>query len=167
VEVELSSDPQTVYFRNMNKEEQRNQRVQVKNTSKNILHIKSIDPGDKMIIVDLINRSPNWPIEIKKDESLDLLVTFRYQLDKPRLSKQIKINYSGGEANVTFLRVYATLKQEPKKPQTQTKPPSQKVKKQKVPKPMSVETSPAKEVYPMPPPPPNFQQKGEKNKPKD
>ena len=90
VEVELSSNPQTVYFRDMNKEEQRDQRVQVKNTSKNILHIKSIDPGDKMIIVDLINRSPNWPIEIKKDESLDLLVTFRYKLDKPRLSKQIK-----------------------------------------------------------------------------
>jgi len=167
VEVELSPDPQTVYFRNLKKGEQSNQRVQLKNTSKNILHISSINANDKMIAVDLINHSPDWPIELKKDESLDLLVSFQYQIDKPRLSKQIKINYTGGEANEAFLRVYATLKEEPKEPETLTKPLPKDVSEKKNLKPMSVETSPSNEIFPLPPPPPNIQLKGDRNKPND
>jgi hypothetical protein len=167
VEVEILFDPTTVYFRDMNKGEERNQRVHIKNTSKNTLHISSINPDDDMVKVDLINRTPDWPLELKQDESLDLLVNFLYQQEKPRFSKQIKINYKGGEGNVAHLRVYATQKPKPKKPQEQTKPLPKDVNQQKDAKPLSVETSPSKEVFPMPPPPPDMPPKEERNKPKE
>lgn len=167
VEVEIFFDPTTVYFRDMKKGEQRNQRVHLKNTSNNILHISSINPGDDMLLVDLINRTPDWPIELKQDESLDLLVSFRYELDKPRFSNQVKINYKGGEGTVAHLRVYATQKPKPQKPQAQPEPIPKDVGQQKNAKPESVETSPPKKVFPMPPPPPRMPPKEEINKPQE
>ncbi|MGA1865645.1 MAG: hypothetical protein ACMUHX_11360 [bacterium] len=79
VEVEISFDPTTVYFRDMNLGEERNQRVHLKNTSGSLLLISAIDPGDDTILVDLMNRAPDWPLELKPDETLDLLVSFKYQ----------------------------------------------------------------------------------------
>jgi hypothetical protein len=167
VEVEIFFDPTTVYFRDMNKGEERNQRIHLKNTSNNILHISSINPDDDNVLVDLINRTPAWPIELKQDESMDLLVTFRYQLDKPRFSKQLKVNYKGGEGNVAHLRVYATQKPKPKKPQEQTKPLPKDVNQHKDAKPVSVEISPSKKDFPMPPPPPDMPPEEEINKQKE
>jgi len=119
VEVELSADPMTVYFKEMKKGEQRLHKVLLKNTSQNALNISSIDVSDDMIKVDLINNSPNWPIELKSNTSMELLVSFRFATDSARFSNQIKINYSGGEANEAFLRVYATKEQPPKEPEKQ------------------------------------------------
>lgn len=168
VKVEILFDPTTVYFRDMNQGEERNLRVHLKNTSNNILHISPINPPDDyMVLVDLINRSPDWPLKLKPDESLDLLVSLRYQLDKPRFSKQIKISYTGGEGNVANLKVYATKKPKPQKQQEKTKPLPENVNKQKDTKPMSIKTSPPKEVIPIPPPPPDMPLKEEGTRSKE
>lgn len=156
VEVEISFDPTTVYFRDMNLGEERNQRVHLKNTSGNLLLISSIDPGDPMILVELINRTPDWPLELKQDETLDLLVSFKYQEDKSRVTSQIIVNYKGGEGNVANLRFYAALKTKPVKPQERPKPLPEELNQHEDAKPESVKTSPSKEDFPMPPPPPDM-----------
>ncbi len=158
VEVEILFDPTTVYFRDMNLGEERDQKVHLKNTSSNILHISSINPEevDDMISVDLINRSPDWPIELKPEETLDLLVGFRYQQDKPRFSKQLKISYKGGEGNTALLRVYATQKPKPQKPQEQTESLPEAIEQEQDAQPTTVKPSPSNKVFPMPPPPPDM-----------
>lgn len=120
VEVELFADPVTVYFKDMDRGEKRLQKVALKNTTQNTLQISSIDSNDKMIMIELVNHSPEWPINLKPNASMDLLVSFRYQFDKPRFSKQIKISYAGGKANEALFRVYATLKPEAQRPAKQT-----------------------------------------------
>lgn len=112
VKAEFSIAPMTVYFRNMKRGEQRYEKVQVKNTSGKTLEILSIETGGgEMATVDLINRSPDWPIELKSNEALELLVSFRYQIDNPRFSKQVTIKYTGGQATDAYFRIYAMLKQ--------------------------------------------------------
>lgn len=122
VDVELATEPMTVYFKDMQQGEQKNQKVSVKNTSSHPLRITAINTYDKLIKVDLVNRSSHMPVELQPNETLELLVNLHYQSKGSRLSKQVEINYSGGEAEATFLRVYATLKPEPKPPPQQTAP---------------------------------------------
>lgn len=167
VKLEISSDPPAVYFRDMNMREEKNQRVHLKNTSGNLLLISSINPGDPVILVDLLNRTPDWPIELKQDETLDLMVSFKYQEDKPRVTSQITINYKGGEGNVANIRFYASLKTKHEKPQKRTKPLPEVLNQQENDKPESVETSPSKEDIPTPPPPPDMPLKEEIIKPQE
>jgi len=145
VEVELFADPVTVYFKDMDRGEKRLQKVTLKNTTQNTLQISSINSNDKMIMIELVNHSPEWPIDLEPNASMDLLVSFRYQLDKPRFSKQIKINYAGGKANDALFRIYATLKPEAQRPAKQTESVRKDLKptpEQKT-KPTSVEKPPA------------------------
>jgi len=145
VEVELFTDPVTVYFKDMNRGEKRLQKVTLKNTSQERLQISSIDIDDKMIMIELVNHSPEWPIELKPNESMELLVSFRYQFDSPRFSKQIKISYAGGKAKEAYFRVYATLKPEAQRPAKQTES-DQKIlesKPEQNTKPIPVEKPPA------------------------
>lgn len=167
MEVEISSDPPTVYFRDMNMGEEKNQRVHLKNTSGNLLLISSIDTGDPTILVDLLNHTPDWPIELKQDETLDLMVSFKYQEDKPRVTSQIIINYKGGEGNVANIRFYASLKTQPKEPQKRTEPLPEVLNQHENDKPESVKTSPSKEDVPTPPPPPDMPLKEEVSKPQE
>ena len=151
----------------MNIGEERNQKVHVKNTSGNLLLISSIDPGDTMILVDLLNRTPDFPIELKQDETLDLLVSFKYQENTPRVTSQIILNYKGGEGNVANLRFYASIKTKPEKPQKRTKPLPEVLNQREHAKPESVKTSPSKEDIPVPPPPPDMPLKEETIKPQE
>lgn len=115
VKAEITITPPVVYLRDMQQGEQRNEKVRIKNTSPGVLEILSIETGGgDMLTVDLLNRSPEWPIELKTEEELELIVGFRYQTENPRFSRQILIKYSGGQVTDAFIRIYAMLKQEQK-----------------------------------------------------
>lgn len=122
VDVELDPQPMTVYFKDMQRGEQKNQKVSLKNTASYPLRVTAINTYDKLIKVDLVNRSMHLPVELQPNENLDLRVNLDYQSRGSRFSKQVEINYSGGRADATFLRVYATLKPEPKTPPQQDAP---------------------------------------------
>jgi len=122
VDVELAIEPMTVYFRDMQPGEYKTEKASVKNTSSRPLQITAINTYDKLLKVDLLNRPPHWPVEIRPNETLELLVNLHYESTGSRFSQQVEINYAGGEAEAAYLRVYATLKPEQKTPHQQAAP---------------------------------------------
>lgn len=106
---ELTLNPRKVNFGKMKKEEKKSQKVQIKNTSGKTIQIMSIEPSAYQIDFDFVNYTPEGLIVLKPDETLDILVSLVYQWDLERIARNLKITYKGGEANETFILLYATL----------------------------------------------------------
>ena len=109
IKVDLTLIPQRINFTNVKLGQEVMKRVRLKNTSGKTMVINSIDPGKKKFTsIDVLNSANKWPIELKSDEQIQILVALKYREDKPRLRDSIAIKYNLGAEKETNISVYAT-----------------------------------------------------------